>query len=57
MRRMKKLRVNSILDSDVRRIRKPCEARAGHGLLMFLVAMTVLGGLLWLVVTLLKKIF
>jgi hypothetical protein len=53
----KKLRVNSILDGDLRRIRKPCEARAGHGLIVLLIALSIVGTFVALVVLLVKKLF
>jgi len=40
---MKKIRVNSIRNSSVLRILKPCEARGGHGVLALLVALGMLG--------------
>ena len=37
----KAIRVNSITDPSLKRIRKPCEARAGHGAIGMLIALTV----------------
>ena len=39
---MKKLRVNSILEPDSRRILRPCEARAGHGAIGMLISFAVI---------------
>jgi hypothetical protein len=40
----KKHRLNSIKDPQIKRILKPCEARAGHGTIIILVAFTIIGG-------------
>ena len=39
----KHLKLNSIRDPSLRRIRKPCEARAGHGAVAMLIAVTAIG--------------
>jgi hypothetical protein len=43
----KPLRVNSILDDEQRTIRKPCEARAGHGLIMFVIAIGAVAAVIY----------
>ncbi len=40
----KKIKVNSIKDPLVKRILKPCEARAGHGAIFAIVGMAIIGG-------------
>ena len=46
----KKIKVNSIKDPLIKRILKPCEARAGHGAILIFVYMAILVGLATLVV-------
>ena len=41
----KEIRVNSIKDPLTKRILKPCEARAGHGAIMMIVALSIFAGL------------
>ena len=55
--RRKSLRVNSILDADLRRIRKPCEARAGHGLISCVILLTMIGLLVYGVVVIKRLIW
>jgi hypothetical protein len=43
----KKYRLNSIKDPQIKRILKPCEARAGHGSIIILVGFSIIGGALF----------
>jgi hypothetical protein len=52
----KRLRVNSIENPDTRRIRKPCEARAGHGVIALLIGLGFLSGLAYLAIRLFKAL-
>jgi hypothetical protein len=52
----KRLRVNSIENQDTRRIRKPCEARAGHGVIALLIGLGLLSGLAYLAIRLLRSL-
>ena len=52
----KQLRVNSIENPDTRRIRKPCEARAGHGVIALLIGLGLLSGLVYLVIRFFKSL-
>ena len=44
---LKRIRVNTIRDSRVRRILKPCEARAGHGTIMTIIVYFLLFSLIF----------
>jgi hypothetical protein len=46
-RPLKKYRLNSIKDPDIKRILKPCEARAGHGTIIILLVYSIIGGALF----------
>lgn len=46
----KAIRVNSIQDPLRKRILKPCEARAGHGAILLIVALSIIGGLTALII-------
>ena len=46
-RPLKEYRLNSIKEPDIKRILKPCEARAGHGTIIILLAYSIIGGALF----------
>ena len=52
----KKLRLNSIKHPEVKRILKPCEARAGHGSIALIIQIAILAGIIALAVKLVRWI-
>ena len=53
----KKLCLNSIKNPEVKRILKPCEARAGHGAIALIISVIILGVLIALAVKLFRWFF
>lgn len=51
----KKLKLNSISNMDLKRILKPCEARAGHGSVILIAGLAILGALAYGAFKLLQK--
>ncbi|HEY5719829.1 MAG TPA: hypothetical protein VIX81_12435 [Gammaproteobacteria bacterium] len=55
--RPRALRLNSIRNDRCQRILKPCEARAGHGVIAIFMGLAVIAVVLAGVITLLRKLF
>ena len=53
----KKIRVNSIKDSQLTRILKPCEARAGHGAILAVLIPSMGIAAIYFIIKLIKWLF
>ena len=50
----KRLRLNSIKDPQIKRILRPCEARAGHGAISIFIGLTVIFGAFYALIGFIK---
>ena len=53
----KKLKLNSISQPDLKRILKPCEARAGHGFIILIAGLAFLGMVAFAIVKILQRVW
>ena len=53
----KQIKINSIKEPNIKRILRPCEARAGHGFIAMIIGLGVIGAAMAILVPLLVKLY